>query len=429
MNTCSRIPAVIILLISSTLILTSCKKKPTLPVVTTASVTAITQTTATSGGNVTGDGGAEVTSRGVCWNTSENPTISNSKTSDGKGTGSFTSNLTSLTPGTKYYVRAYATNEAGTGYGNQVSFTSGEIVLATVSTTSVTSITGTTAVSGGNITSDGGGQITARGVCWGPDANPATDNDKTSDGTGTGSFTSNITGLTAGATYHVRAYAINSAGTAYGNDREFTTGGQKPYASTISATDVTASSSTLRGSVAANYSSTTVTFEYGTTASYGQTVDATPGTVTGGTYDWTDVTATLSGLEVGTTYHFRVKAVNAFGTTYGSDWAFTTLGGKPNASTNTATDVTASSSTLRGSVAANYSSTTVTFEYGTTTSYGQTVNATPGTVTGGTYDWTDVSASLSGLEAATTYHYRVKAVNAFGTTYGSDWDFTTSGGK
>jgi len=186
-------------------------------------VSAITQTTATSGGNVTGDGGAEVTARGVCWNTSENPTVSNNKTSDGSGIGTFTSSLTQLTPGTKYYVRAYATNEAGTGYGNQQSFNTGEVLLATVTTADITSPTQTSAVSGGNVTSDGGGAVTARGVCWSTNQNPTVADNKTTDGSGTGSFSSNLTGLTAGTIYYVRAYATNSAGTAYGSQKDFIT--------------------------------------------------------------------------------------------------------------------------------------------------------------------------------------------------------------
>ena len=92
------------------------------PTVTTAAVTNITSTFATSGGNVTDDGGATVTTRGVCWSSSQNPTISDSHTTDGSGTGSFTSSLAGLTPNTTYYVRAYATNSAGTAYGNEVSF-------------------------------------------------------------------------------------------------------------------------------------------------------------------------------------------------------------------------------------------------------------------------------------------------------------------
>ncbi|MFZ0280201.1 MAG: M12 family metallopeptidase, partial [Bacteroidales bacterium] len=121
-----RNPAFIGILISLTLYLTYCTDD--LPVVTTANISDITETTATAGGNVTDDGGAEVTARGLCWNTSENPTIANGKTSDGKGIGPFTSDLTSLTPDTRYYVKAYATNSIGTSYGKQVSFTTGVIL-------------------------------------------------------------------------------------------------------------------------------------------------------------------------------------------------------------------------------------------------------------------------------------------------------------
>jgi hypothetical protein len=89
----------------------------------TAALTDITATTATSGGTVGADGGASVTARGVCWSTTTNPTIANSKTTDGSGTGTFASAITGLTSGTTYYVRSYATNSVGTTYGPEVSFT------------------------------------------------------------------------------------------------------------------------------------------------------------------------------------------------------------------------------------------------------------------------------------------------------------------
>ncbi len=213
-----------LLLAVSALWLSSCKKDPVPPTVTTAGVSAVTLTTATAGGNVTADGGAEVTSRGVCWNTSENPTIANNKTSDGTGTGSFTSSLTGLSPGTPYYVRAYATNAAGTTYGNQQSFTTSPVLLATVTTAGISTYNDITAVSGGEITNDGGGNITARGVCWSSATQTPTISDsKTEDGTGTGSFTSNLTNLQPGTIYWVRAYAVNSAGPNYGSPVSFTT--------------------------------------------------------------------------------------------------------------------------------------------------------------------------------------------------------------
>jgi uncharacterized protein (TIGR02145 family) len=103
----------------------SCKKNGpdvTIPTVTTGPISNITSTSATGGGNVTSDGGDQITSRGVCWSTSQNPATTDSKTADGSGTGIFTSNITGLNENTIYYVRAYAINNKGTNYGSQESF-------------------------------------------------------------------------------------------------------------------------------------------------------------------------------------------------------------------------------------------------------------------------------------------------------------------
>lgn len=123
---------------TAVLILNSCSKSspsssnnntPSVPTIvapvagTTTAITGINPTTASSGGNITSDGGASVTARGVCWNTSINPTIANSKTTDGTGTGLFTSNITGLSANTVYYIRSYATNSAGTSYGSELNFT------------------------------------------------------------------------------------------------------------------------------------------------------------------------------------------------------------------------------------------------------------------------------------------------------------------
>jgi uncharacterized protein (TIGR02145 family) len=94
----------------------------TIPVLTTAAVSAITETTAECGGTITSDGGATVTARGVCWSTNASPTVADNTTTNGSGTGSFASSITGLTADTPYYVRAYATNSVGTGYGNAQSF-------------------------------------------------------------------------------------------------------------------------------------------------------------------------------------------------------------------------------------------------------------------------------------------------------------------
>lgn len=196
---------------------------PGLAHLTTSDISSITSSTATSGGYIVSDQGAPITARGVCWSTNANPTVADSKTTDGIGTGGFNSYITGLTLGATYYVRAYATNLAGTSYGSQKSFIAVSPTLPILTTSPITSITSTTAISGGNISSDGGASVTVRGVCWSTTTNPTIANSKTLAGTGTGSFESSIGELTLGNTYYVRAYATNSVGTAYGPQVSFKT--------------------------------------------------------------------------------------------------------------------------------------------------------------------------------------------------------------
>ncbi len=406
----------------------SCEDKPAPPAVATTAITAITETTAVSGGNITDDKGSPITGRGVCWGTVTTPTTANNKTSDAKGTGSFVSSLSGLLPGTTYYVRSYATNIIGTSYGNEISFkTLATPPTLTTTAASLVTLSGATlngTVNANNLsttvsfeygTTTSYGQTTA--------ATPAT-----VTGTTVTSVSGAITGLTANTLYHFRVKAVNSGGTTYGSDMTFTTSqiSTAPVVTTTSATSIVQTGATLNGTVNANNLSTTVSFEYGTTTSYGQTTAATPATVTGTTV--TSVSGAITGLTANTLYHFRVKAVNSGGTTYGSDMTFTTsqISTAPVVTTTSATSIVQTGATLNGTVNANNLSTTVSFEYGTTTSYGQTTAATPATVTGTTV--TSVSGAITGLTANTLYHFRVKAVNSGGTTYGSDLTFTTTTG-
>jgi len=199
---------------------------PTLkvPELTTATVSDIGPSSAKSGGNISSDGGAAVTAHGVCWSSASNPTTTDSKTSDGPNTGTYKSSITGLTANTLYHVRAYAINSVGTAYGNDIAFTTtNSITLPSLTTTEISAITKSSASTGGEITNSGGSNITARGVCWSMSQNPTISDAKTNDGNGTGTFISSIAGLSSNTTYHVRAYATNSTGTAYGTDRTFTT--------------------------------------------------------------------------------------------------------------------------------------------------------------------------------------------------------------
>ena len=194
-----------------------------LPVVTTSAVSAITATSATCGGYITKNTLSIVIERGVCWSKSSTPTIADEITTDGNGDGNFISTISGLDNNTTYYIRAYATNTEGTGYGNVRSFKTLSIPVPVLTTYVVGAITPYSASCGGNITSEGGSAVTERGVCWSTGANPKITDPKSSDGTGTGSFTSAVTGLTPVTTYYVRAYATNSGGTGYGNVVSFKT--------------------------------------------------------------------------------------------------------------------------------------------------------------------------------------------------------------
>ena len=195
--------------------------QPSSNAVATAMPTDITATTAVAGGMVMLPEGTHVFQRGVCWGTMPSPDIDGDHTTEETGIGSFSSTLVGLNPSTTYYVRAYAASDYGLAYGNELSFTtlSG---IPVVTTAEVTDVTGNSALCGGTVT-DGGLEITARGVCWSTSPNPTLNDSHTADGTGTGSFTSSLTGLSASTTYYVRAYATNSYVTIYGGEQSFTT--------------------------------------------------------------------------------------------------------------------------------------------------------------------------------------------------------------
>jgi uncharacterized protein (TIGR02145 family) len=294
--------------------------------------------------------------------------------------------------------------------------------IPTLSTFTITNITATSASSGGIITSDGGATIIEKGVCWGVNANPTTADSKTNDGNGINQFVSNLSGLSAGSTYHVRAYATNSVGTAYGADLSFATLGQVPGCITQPATNMTSSGATLNGTVNANYLSTTVTFEYGITISYGQTVTSAQSPVIGN--NATSVSANLSGLNPGTTYHFRIKALNELGTTYGEDLTFTTLTVVPTITTTAVIDRTYSSAISGGNISSDGGSLVTSRGICWSTIPNPTINGehtTDGTGTG------SFTSNVRCLSFATTYYVRAYATNSIGTAYGDEISFTTLG--
>lgn len=310
------------------------KDKPRieLPSVSTAEITQITLNSAVAGGNVTSDGNASVTERGIVYSLSASPSIADLSSTivrSGSGTGAFTCNLSDLQAGTTYYVRAYAINSKGTAYGDEISFTTAlPVSLASVTTSSVSNVTETTALAGGSVTSDGNASVTERGVCISTVSNPTTANTKITAGSGTGSFTCNLTGLQANTTYYVRAYAINSKGTAYGEQVSFTTNKtvELPSVTTSAITQITQTTAVAGGSVTAdgNASVTERGVVYSTVSNpvinniYHTTITSGSGT---GSFS-----VNLTNLVEGTTYFVRAYAVNRAGVSYGEEVSFMTNG-------------------------------------------------------------------------------------------------------
>jgi hypothetical protein len=194
--------------------------------------------------------------------------------------------------------------------------------IPVVETSPITNVGANTAICGGTIITEGSGPIIARGVCWSAGANPTIKDLKTSDGAGSGTFTSNISGLTESIAYYVRAYATNKAGTGYGETKSFITLGQAPASTTKPATNITSTGATLNGTVNPNNISATVFFDYGTVANYGQTISPSPYVIHGNIT--TDISVVLSGLSPKTVYHYRIRSYNSLGTSFGNDVTFTT---------------------------------------------------------------------------------------------------------
>jgi hypothetical protein len=228
-----------------------------------------------------------------------------------------------------------------------------------------------------------------------------------------------VTGLTTGRTYHFRLVATSDAGTARGADQSFVSSAA-PTVTAKAASSVTDTSATLNATVNPNGQATMVTFEYGTSTSYGA---KTPAASAGSGTSTKSISTSVTGLTGGATYHFRLVATNATGTTTGADQTFTTSG-LPIAHTGTPTGVTGTSATLTGTVDPDGHPTNWYFEFGTTTGYGTKTSTQS---TGSSAGARTVSVPIAGLTPGTAYHVRLVSTSSAGTGYGADATFTTVG--
>jgi len=293
------------------------------PTVVTNAATVITNNSATLNGTVNANGNSSTITYQYGLTTAYGSTVAGVPSPVGGTTITATSAaITGLIINTVYHFREVAVNIGGTSYGNDMIFsTVGP--LPSVVTTAASAVTTTSATLNGTVNANGNnstvnfeyGLTTSYGTTL-PGVPP------TVSGSSVTPVLAAITGLLPGNTYHFRVDGINTNGTSFGNDMTFNTPAIAPTLTTLAATAINTTIATLNGLVNANGASTAIWFDYGLTSAYGTIVAGTPSSVTGNTA--TTVSANLTGLSNGTTYHYRVRGNNAIGTTNGNDVTFVT---------------------------------------------------------------------------------------------------------
>ncbi len=384
------------------------------------SVGSVTTTGATVSGNVNPNRVA--TTYKVEFGTTTSYGSSTSSTSAGSGSSAVAVSvpISALAFSTTYHARLVATSAGGTTNGPDLTFTT-NTPAPSVANTSIGSITAGGATVSGDVNPNGG--ATTYRVEYGLTAAYGSVTSSTSAGSGLGTVPAAvpITGLTASTAYHARLVAQSSAGTTNGPDLTFTTGAGPPAPSVTSTSvgTITTTGATVSGNVNPNATATTYKVEYGSTTAYGS---STSSTSAGSGSSAVAASVPLTGLTSSTTYHARLVAQSAAGTTNGPDLVFTTADVPPSVANATTGGITTSAATVTGDVNPNRVATTYRVEYGTTVAYG---SMTSPVSAGSGSSAVAASVPLSGLTAATLYHARLVATSAGGTTNGPDLNFTT----
>ena len=392
-----------------------------LPTLTTKGISNLRAKTVDSGGEVESNNGGEVLARGVCWSKSNNPTIADSVTVDSLGIGIFKSSIKNLEVNTTYYLRAYATNEVGVGYGSEFSFTTKD-GIPNIITTEITNLTALTAQSGGSINDDGGLYLLEEGVCWNIIGTPTLNDSIITSGTGIGTYQINLENLQINTTYYLRAYATNELGVNYGNEIIFKTKDGIPDITTADINNLTAISG--QSGININNDGGLGIIESGvcwnTTGIPNLEDDFLTGGIEIGNYQ-----INLENLQVNTTYFVRAYVINEIGIFYGSVINFTTKDGILDILTNNISEITSTTAIGGGKILDDEG--LEILEKGICwNTTGNPVTSDQKTINGS--DDAIFLSSIDGLNISTTYYVRAYAINDLGINYGNDISFTTSDG-
>lgn len=301
----------------------ACKKKESFSLKTT-DVTDIQAYSATSGGTVIDDGGSPIINCGVCWSTNALPTVADNNTLSPFTSNNFTSYLTGLEPGTSYWVRAYATNNKGTWYGNQVYFATYPELPSI--TTDISSITPTSAVVSGHLKYGKGIFIQKAGVCFSKSENPTIDDNFIECILEEDSFSANLKKLVGGVLYYARPYVIVTLAAnahlfiIYGNQVSFSTFQILPTITTLPVSAIDITTATASGYVPGNGGEHLISRGICLdTTSVPSLTNCIPIEGDEGYFH-----VNLENLLPGTDYYYRAYATNSVGTVYGEIQHFTT---------------------------------------------------------------------------------------------------------
>jgi hypothetical protein len=410
----------------------------TLPLITTNGVSTFTSTNAVISGRINSNGGLPILSKGMVYSITPNaPVDLMSKLSNGTGDPVFTTNITSLNPAAKYYVRAFASNLMGTAYGSEISFTTRNDTPY-ITTTVPNPVLYNNTMTGGNIIRDNGTPITVRGIVFGNSPYPTTElsqivNNDTAKGIGP--YLIKMPTLKPGATYYIRAYARNGSGRAYGNQVIFNTPATTPTFTTIPPT-AGSTSSTSGGTFVSNGGS--VVKDKGLVWSLTPIAPTTPlasipssNKISKGAGDFT-FSANMSPLLPGTLYYVYAYATNDAGTSYGTQETFTTDPITPIVSTGSYGTPGPTSVDISSIILDDGGSPIKEFGYLYSVNPNPSLNngATKfivGTTTGTDRKNISFLNTLKGLTANTYYYVKAYATNQRNLTgYGTDLYFKTS---
>ncbi|MBP6055450.1 MAG: LamG domain-containing protein [Cytophagaceae bacterium] len=410
------------------ILLISCSKQDdpqSPPTVLTLEASEVKLTSFTMSGEVSNEGFNAAKERGFVWSsTNPNPSVSDNKVVVGYGKGQYSYLFEKLTANTNYYIKAFATNDKGTSYGETKTIKTADYDLATLSTEIPKNITYTSAELGGNVLKDGGIEVTEKGLCLAINKTPTIEDIKIANGKGIGSFANVVIKLQEGSNYIVRAYAINGKGISYGNEQKFTTISYKaPTLTTRSAQNIFATYATLSGNISDNGGAELI--EKGFCLSKNPNPNISDIKVKSSNSEVGDFAIVITELEPSSKYYVRAYAQNFKGISYGDEISFTTTQGTiPSVGTNDFQEITQTS--VRAGVEISSNGGLDITEFGVCLSTNRNPSINDRKVILGTSNSPGKMDNIFGLSSNTTYYLRGYAINRIGIAYGPEKSFTTN---